>query len=493
MTGGQLSRRLRWEAKLLKAYVADTSVLQRSMRVSRDGPLVLKQVRVVDPADSRKVEGASDIRIEKGRITQIAPAGEMELTGIMAIDGANRFVLPGLIDCHVHICGIFVTELPGITDLRWMLKQVVLNHRAQLQSGVTLARDMMSPLRISLLFRSLAEDPFSGFPRVLCAGPMLTVDGGYPPYIPKDRWWQRPLVGPLRLDLRDTGDAKRWVDRLAQSGVDWIKIGYQSLLFDVARSPMRKPSRDLICAISDRAHHHGLPVAVHHYWLQDLQDLLELPLDTLEHIIEDGPISPAMLDKIAERNLGVTTDLEQSAFANEPQKYLDRIENGHSHLLPRPKQHIERLLREVAAGEDIYGLKPRRMLMELAFVKDLVYQKMENLRRLVDHNILVGAATDSGVHMLMGMLPEELCRMKQAGLSNAQVLRAATLDAAKLLRVDDVGQIKEGFRADLVLYESNPLENIETVREPALVLRDGVPHPVPNRDGNPIPISVLKC
>jgi imidazolonepropionase-like amidohydrolase len=151
--------------------------------------------------------------------------------------------------------------------------------------------------------------------------------------------------------------------------------------------------------------------------------------------------------------------------------------------MPRPRRDITRLLEEVAAGGDIYGLKPRRKIMDLAFVKDVVHQKMRNLKLLSDNGILLGAASDAGVHMMMGILPDELCRMTAAGLSNARALRSATVDAAKLLRVDDVGRIKRGYRGDFVLYDGNPLEDIEVVRKPSLVIRDGVPQIPGDREG----------
>ena len=104
-----------------------------------------------------------------------------------------------------------------------------------------------------------------------------------------------------------------------------------------------------------------------------------------------------------------------------------------------------------------------------------MFQKMKNAKLLADNDILLGAATDSGVHMMMGILPDELCRLAASGLTNAQALRSATCDAARLLKVDDVGRIKPGNRADFVIYDKNPLEKIEAVRKPALVIRDGVP------------------
>lgn len=446
-----------------------------SIRAYRNGPSLLTSVRLVDPEKERTDERPSDIKLEKGRISLIAPAGEVNPKGLKLIEGNNGFVLPGLIDCHVHICGIFITELPGVSDLGWLFKQVALNHRTELQSGVTLARDMMSALTTSLFFKSLAEDPCSGYPRILCAGPMFTVEGGYPPYVPQIKAWQKALVGQLKLEVKDEKDAVKWVDRVAGSGVDCIKIGFQSAMFDVARSPMSNIPPELFRAIADRAHHHGLPVGVHHYWMKDLKTLLDLPFDTLEHITEDAELDARTLDRMAERGLPVTTDLEQSSFAREPEKFLERIERGKAHFLPRPAREIKRLLEDVAAGRDVYGLKPRQKLMELEFIRDLVFQKMKNAKLLSDHGILLGAATDSGVHMMIGILPDEIVRLAASGLGNARALRSATCDAAKLLRIDDVGRIRPGNRGDLVIYEEDPLQNIEAIRKPALVIRDGVP------------------
>ena len=466
---------IRSAESLVRAVRAAAQAWQGPMSAYRDAPVVLTNVRIVDLDAERADERPSDIEIERGRISKIAPAGEMDSRGRKAVAGQNRFALPGLIDCHIHVSGILITEPPGVADFGWMVRQIFLNHRVQIQSGVTLVRDMMSVLRASLLLRSVAEDPCSGFPRVLCAGPMLTVAGGYPPYIPGDQLCQRILGGPLKLELRDERDAVAWVDRLADAGVDWVKVGYQSALFDVARTPMQKPSPELFRAIVDRAHRRGLPVAVHHYWIEDLKKLLDLPFDTLEHITEDGEIDARTIERLAERSLPVTTDLEQSAFTHEPEKFLKKIADGTDHLLPRPRRDIARLLEDVAAGRDIYALKPRRKMMDLAFVKDFVLQKERNAKRLSDAGILLGAGSDSGVHMMMGILPDELCRMAGAGIANAKVLRSATADAAKLLRVPDVGRLKPGYRADIVLYDENPLEHMASIRKPALVMRDGVP------------------
>ncbi len=263
-------------------------------------------------------------------------------------------------------------------------------------------------------------------------------------------------------------------------GVQWIKVGYQSTGFDAARTPLMTPNADLFRTIVDRAHHHNLPVAVHHYWLHDLHTLLSFPFDTLEHITQDKDIDEATLAKMAQRNLGVTSDLEQSAFAREPARFLAIIRRGTAPLLAKPRLHIMRLLNDVAQGRDIYGLRPRRKLMERAFIREVLDRKMRNLKKLSEYGIRVVAGTDAGVHMFMGLLPLELHRMCQAGLSTAQVLRSATQEAARLLGYDDMGRIAPGFIADMVLYDRDPLTDIQVLKEPRYVIRQGVPVVVPS-------------
>jgi len=444
-------------------------------RYARGRPLLVKHVRLVDLDRGRSSTQPYDILIEKSRFSLIAPSGEAPSPqGVSLIDARLCYALPGLVDSHAHMCGIFLTKIPGPRDILWMPRQILLNHRAQLRSGVTLVRDMMAPLRLSLLFRSLSQEPASGLPRVVTAGPMLTVPGGYPPYIPKDTRLRRALAGPLRVELAGRDGARAWVDRLARAGVDWIKIGYQSAGFDTARTAIATPPADLFRAIVERAHHHNLPVAVHHYWLGDLRELLDLPFDTLEHITEDAEIDEPTASKMAGRGLGVTTDLEQSAFALEPHTFLRMIEQGTDNLLPAPRSHIRRLLMDVASGKDIYGFEPPRKLMETAFIKNLIYRKMRNVKRLSEWGVRVAAATDSGVHMFMGILPRELCRLSEAGLGTLEILKAATQEGARLLGFSDMGRIAPGFRADMVLYREDPLANIEAVKNPEYVFREGV-------------------
>ena len=448
--------------------------LKKGFRGSGFGPVLLRGVRLVDPESGQTHERESDIKIEKGRLSAVAPAGEIPAKGLENIEGRGHFALPGLIDCHAHTCGFFMAEMPRPSDLLWIPGQIGLNYRAHLRSGVTTVRDMMAPLRMILYARSRAENPRSGWPRIVCSGPMLTVANGYPPHVPPDELWVRGLFGPLRVELKDSRDAAKWLDRLAEAGVDWIKIGYSTIRYDDARAPLETPSPELFRSIVDRAHHHGLPVAVHHTWLTDLKKLVGLPFDTLEHLTGDMDIDPDTLDKIEERNLHITTNLEVFAALDEPEKHLTKIEQGTSPLMPKAQKSMIRVLNDITAGRDIVAGSPPTPLFSLKVLKGMAVQEARNLKLLADRGVLIGAATDAGTHLMFGTLPEEMCHMVKAGMSPAAVLRAATSDAARLLRLNDIGSIKKGNRADMVLYSSDPLADIEAVKYPRLVIRDGV-------------------
>lgn len=434
--------------------------------------LLLRNVRLVKPEEGATDRATSDISIRGGRIADVAPAGLMAADGARAIDAGGRFAMPGMINCHCHLAGVFLPAVPTtsqlIRSLRWIPKQIDLNLRTELASGVTTVRDLMAPLRIIKYLRSRAQDPKSAYPRILCSGPMLTVPGGYPPHVPPDRRVGRALMGPLRVELRSAGDAGRWVDRLAREGVDWIKIGFSSRGYDDAGTPLPAMSKALFEAVVSRAHDRGLPVAVHHTWLADLHRLVELPFDTLEHLPLGGDIGEELANRIAKRELPVTTNLESFAFLDRLPEYLSEVENGRAPLLPAPRRAMAGMFRGLTAGKSpgqIFGLDALRGGAD---------QMAANLQRLVASGVLVGAATDAGTHVFFGSLPVELRHMARAGMAPAAVLRAATSDAARLLGRSDLGGIAPGLRADLVLCDDDPLANLERLGDPALVVRDGV-------------------
>jgi imidazolonepropionase-like amidohydrolase len=143
--------------------------------------------------------------------------------------------------------------------------------------------------------------------------------------------------------------------------------------------------------------------------------------------------------------------------------------------MPKARECMTEVLNELKAGRDVMVGRPPMPLFSIKTLSGMSAREARNLMLLADRGVPIGAATDAGTNMMFGFLTHELCHMAKAGLSNAAVLRAATSGAARLLKIDDIGQIKPGFRADVVLYNRDPLADIEAVKKPELVIRDGIP------------------
>ena len=109
-------------------------------------------------------------------------------------------------------------------------------------------------------------------------------------------------------------------------------------------------SIELVRAICDAAHAHQLPVAVHHYWCDDLEAVTPLPIQSLEHLTMDRAIPAAVLEHMAEAGIDVTTDLEVMALLSSAQALLDRIAHDPPPLHERALAGWRHMLTELAAG-----------------------------------------------------------------------------------------------------------------------------------------------
>ena len=402
---------------------------------------VIRNVFRADPqADGRPGSlrnDLQDVRIAAGRFVEWAPAGALQARD--SIDGGGQFLTPGLIDCHCHLCGVFLPKIPSLLDMRWIPRQIATNLRAHLASGVTTMRDMGAPLRLI-------------------------------PHVPKDTPWIKATLGTLRGDVKTRRGALRMVDRLADHGVDCVKIGFATRGYD--NQPLKVIDRERLRAIVERAHHHDLPVAIHHTWLADLEVLADEAAlgrpDSIEHLTMDAPIPASLADRLADRGLRSTTTIECYSIIDRAVEQLRRVRSDSAPLLPKAKQGVTSMLdailegRSPAPGFEIEVLRGAGAIMR------------DNLMRLADHGVLVGAGTDAGTNLVFGSLTDELERMVEAGMTPERALRTATLDAGRLLGRSELGNLEPDSRADFLLCAADPRVDISALRQIESVFRDGV-------------------
>ena len=214
---------------------------------------------------------------------------------------------------------------------------------------------------------------------------------------------------------------------LHTAGVDLIKLVYQGGRYGSDRVELNQLPAEVARAIVSEAHRLGLPVAAHTHYQDDVDTLLEFGVDSIEHgVIEHELTEGETLSQWAGSSTSLVPTLTIAS------------------LFPGPDGGL------------------------------YIDQARANLTRAHGAGVRIVAGTDAMVGaMPANSLHEELRLMVEAGMSEAEALRAATADAATLLGLKDRGVIAEGRVADLVLLGSNPLERIENVADIELVLTEG--------------------
>jgi imidazolonepropionase-like amidohydrolase len=411
--------------------------------------IVITGVTVIDVERGARIP-ARTVVIRDGRIVAISPTRTRLSESARTIDGRGRFLIPGLWDMHLH------SPLPSAERL---LQQLV-------HWGVTAVRDMGSDAAMILAWRSaIASGTLTG-PRIYFAGPIL--DGPLSRPMPAEhrRW---------RIEVTSVAQAERVVDSLAALGVDFIKV-HERLAPEIFRAIVR------------RAADRGLHAAGHIPSRAGPDAAIAARLRSVEHLVNVpipcGAESPAIQPRTGfERIFGVcaTSDLRP---------LYDRFAAAGMWHTPTlvVQQRIALGTRGVRGDPGTAGLPDDlRETMERVMPEDpqMTAASRRRIERLFAKRVeQAGAMHRAGVKLLAGSdgplvaagwaLHEELALLVRAGLTPAEALRAATLEAARYFGVaDSVGTIAVGKRADLVLLDTDPLRDIRNTRRIRAVFVNG--------------------
>jgi imidazolonepropionase-like amidohydrolase len=208
-------------------------------------------------------------------------------------------------------------------------------------------------------------------------------------------------------------------------------------------------------AVIDEAHQRGLRVAAHIFYLEDAKDLLRAGVDFIAHSVRDKEIDDEFISLMKKRDIPYCPTLtrEISAFVYEstPPFFSDPL------FLREADRDVVAQLQEPQRQEAM-----RKSLSAQRYKSGLTVAKL-NLKKAADAGLLVVMGTDSGAfaNRFQGYFEHlEMEMMAEAGLTPAQILRSATGDAARALRVDGIGAITKGAWADFVVLERDSLKDI---------------------------------
>ncbi|MGD2137632.1 MAG: amidohydrolase family protein [Gammaproteobacteria bacterium] len=396
------------------------------------------------------------------RIRQVGPAAQLALpAGARTIDVSGKWVIPGLIDAHVHFFqSASLYTRPDIIDLRrvrpydrelaWLRERIPSTLARYIASGVTAVADLAGPVWTFEVRELAGRLPVS--PRVAVAGP------GLAPTLPA----AMTSADPPGVIVRTPAEARERVQRLQDYHPDLLKIWF-------LYSPDMDLDREMqwVRAAVGRAHAQGLRAAAHATHLELARKMVEAGVDILVHSVDDQPVDRAFIELLRNRGTLYIPTL--------------MVGEGYQEVLGRNVvlSDIERRTGDpavIAGFADLHRLFPRLPRRPVTPPDPVV---LDNLKRLAEAGVTVAAGSDAGnIGTLHGpALHRELELMHAAGLAPNAVLVAATAAGARVLgRADELGTIEPGKLADLLILDADPLQDIRNTRRIHRVVKGGEVH-----------------
>jgi imidazolonepropionase-like amidohydrolase len=407
---------------------------------------VITGATLINPTPAAPVSNAV-IVITGSRITQVGTAASVKPpAGAQVIDATGKFVIPGLADMHNHL------EDGGINQRQNRLG----NLGRLLAVGVTTVFDPSVPEDDFAKLKAAATADSAAYPRFYGTGPSITVEGD--------------TLGSQSPKPKTPDEARAVVQKLKALGVDAIKVARDDLTWASTRAMPLMPA-EVLQALVDEAHRLQLKVYVHAPQLARAREALRAGVDGLLHGIVDEPIDQDFMALLKKNGapyvptLGMFEDVaDVSAFARRQSPYWDQLG------LQPPAIYSAYIS---GFGVQLF----QTLLNNSASTKQHLPVLRANLKQVFDAGIPIVMGTDTGFFgVLLGVAtPLEMELMVEAGLKPADVIRAATINAARMIgREKEQGTIEAANVADLLILDANPLENIGAVRRIYRVVKGGV-------------------
>ena len=400
----------------------------------------LKNGILLDGNPDMEPQSGKTILIDGEKITGIVPDGA-ESAGYETVDLHGGYVMPGLINMHVHLPATGKPKKKE-SDPKKLVRLVTKNAltrriltsvcrssaQTQLYSGVTTVRTVGGVLDTDAKLRDEFAAGKTVGPRILAANEAVSVPGGH-------------MAGSLAYIAESADEARSLVARIAAGKPDLIKLMITGGVLDatVKGEPgVLKMPPEYVRAACDEAHRLGLSVAAHVESPEGVRVALENGVDTIEHGAQaDGTI----LALFRERRAALITTLSPAL----PYALFDR---SVSHATERSQYN----------GKIVFdGI-------------------IDCAKKCLENGIPVGLGTDTGCPFIThyDMWRELLYFQRYCGVSNRFALYTATRRNAEIAHIDGItGTLAAGKCADLIVTEQNPLDDLRALRHVSMVMTRG--------------------
>lgn len=397
------------------------------------GVTVITGGHLLDVATGKWIDHPA-VFVEQGRVTSIADARTVKWgKDVRHVDLGNRYLLPGLIDMHVHLTSL--AEVGGYQDLRytdsfWSVVGVA-NAAKTLNAGFTTVRNVGAADFADVGLRQAIDGGWIPGPRIVAAGWAIGATGGHC----DDNRLPPSMDRPNPSVVNGVDEARARVRWLHKYGARVIKICATGGVFSLGDSVGgQQLTFEEMKAIADEAHMLHLRVAAHAHGDEGIRTAILAGIDTIEH---GSLASDETLRLAVERGTWFSMDVYNDDYI---------LATGTANGTEQESLDKERAI----------GLKQR-----------------QTFQRGVRAGVKMVFGSDAGVYP-HGDNGRQFAKMTEWGMTPLQAIQAATLEAARALgREDDVGAVAVGRYADLIAVDGDPLANIRELESVDAVVKGG--------------------
>ena len=413
----------------LKHFFYISLVIFSNLSLSEN--LILVPENILDVRSGKLIK--AKVYIEDGIIKSISQDEEdFKTAKIIELSGIT--LMPGLMDAHVHLIGN--NELHGYQSMSESSQMATIygvkNAKSTLFAGFTTVRNVGAGHFADVALRDAIKQGVVIGPTMLVSGPSLSISGGHGdnnllPFSSDNHSHKHNIVD-------NPWDARKAVRINRKYGADLIKFtatgGVMSKNTDVNAKQF---TYDEMKALVDEAHSHGMKVAAHAHGLKGIKVAIMAGVDSIEH--------SSYIDK------------DTIQLAIDKGTYLSM---------------------DIYVSDYILGEGSKKGILEESLAKERKVGKLqrENFKAANSMGANMVFGTDAGIYP-HGDNAKQFKYMVQWGMTPLEAIQAATINTAELFGVNKVGELKTGYKADIIGVKGNPLDDISILEKVIFVMKDG--------------------
>ena len=391
-------------------------------------------------ADSDKVLSEYTVVVEQDKIIAVESGYKTPANGDQVIDLKNHTLMPGLMDMHTH----FSTQMsPGTYTEDFFLNEADVALRGAtfaektLMAGFTTVRELGDIHHTSTALRKAITAGYVKGPRIYTAGKSIATTGGHADPTNGVAYALMGDPGPKDGVINGPEEARKAVRQRYKEGADLIKITATGGVLSVAKSGSNPQfNSEELKAIVETAKDYGMTVAVHAHGKEGMDRAIEAGVDSIEH----GTLMDKATMKLMKKH---------GTF------YVPTISAG----------------KWAAEKAAMPGFFPELVRPKALAIGPKIQQTFANAYK---EGVKIAFGTDSGVGA-HGDNWREFVFMTEAGMPAIEAIQAATIESARLLKVDqELGSVTAGKIADLVAVAGDPLQDIQLMGKVSFVMKAGV-------------------